>query len=612
MAVDALVAGLRPMVADAGRPVLLTDLEGRVLLASAELGRRLGVDPGALAGEPLYDTGPDGSPTDVPMLVTGLLTNGRGAAASRARLRSATGDALPVSLHFSLVRGEEGLPAGLLVEVEDDPDAAVAGPVALDARPDRLGGLTGMADAGTVVPDPDARPSPLPTRGTDGEPTTPPDTTGPVTPGPGGDALTGLPDRAMLLEHLDHTLARTGEAVAVAVAFLDLDRFKRVNDTHGHEAGDRLLQLVADRLRRVLRPSDLVARLGGDEFVVVCDGVRDEHHAREIMDRITATVSDDPFDVGETRLEITASGGIALSVEHRDAERLLREADEAMYRSKRLGRGRLEVYDDDMRAATTHRRQLADDLAGGLDAGEIRVHYQPVYDLATRRPVAVEALARWRHPERGLVDPAEFIAIAEDTGLVVQLGLAVLHQACNEASRWAGRGHPLPVHVNLSTRQMAHVNLPLLVESILEAALLPADLLCVELTEATVMDDESISRENLAALCALGCGLVIDDFGSGVSSVGRIANLPVRALKIDRSFVERLDRPEERGTARAVIAFATALGITPIAEGVETEGQSEQLLELGCAAGQGFHLARPMGAEAIGDLLRAAAPLDRD
>ena len=418
------------------------------------------------------------------------------------------------------------------------------------------------------------------------------------------DALTDLPNRALLLDHLGLALARAERGTTgVALLFLDLDRFKSVNDGFGHEAGDELLVAVAGRLSEVLRPADTVARLGGDEFVILCEDVVDEHHAVAVAQRVLALIESKPFALQGSEVDVTASIGIALSPGGDGAhpEALLRDADAAMYRAKDLGRARLELFDESMRRRSAERLRLADELAESLDRGEIVLHYQPCVSLATGRVTAVEALARWDHPQRGLLGPVEFIELAEETGLIVGLGLRVLTEACNQARRWAdGLGADAPrVHVNLSARQLTAANLAVLVRRVLEASGLAPDRLCLEITESVLMDDAPAVIEALRRLKDIGVVLAIDDFGTGYSSLSYLRRFPVDVLKVDQTFIHGLGPdPEDSAIVAAIVSLAETLGLEAIAEGVETREQLEQLRELGCESAQGYLFAtagRPRG-----------------
>jgi diguanylate cyclase (GGDEF)-like protein/PAS domain S-box-containing protein len=412
------------------------------------------------------------------------------------------------------------------------------------------------------------------------------------------DPLTDLPNRAMLLQLVEHALHRAERADGlVALLFLDLDRFKTVNDNLGHDVGDELLVEVARRISETLRPTDTVARLGGDEFVVLCEDVRDEHQAVAITQRITASIEQQAFEVGGAVLPITASVGIALSGDvDAHPEGLLRDADAAMYRAKDRGRARHELFDDEMRRRTTHRLSLADELAVGIERGQISVHYQPIIDLTTGRVEGVEALARWDHPTRGTLPPIEFIGLAEETGLIVGLGLSVLSRACDQARRWEVElGNRAPkVHVNLSARQLSAANLPRLVEGVIDQSLIDPERLCLEVTESVLMDDAATSVTVLEELKAIGVELAIDDFGTGYSSLAYLRRFPVDVLKIDRSFVDGLGPdPDDSAIVSVIVGLAQTLGLGCVAEGVETVEQLSGLRSLGCELAQGYYFARP-------------------
>jgi len=422
------------------------------------------------------------------------------------------------------------------------------------------------------------------------------------------DAHTRLPNRSLLIDHLELALARSErDHHMVALMFLDLDRFKTVNDTHGHDAGDELLAQAARRLSRVLRPGDTVARIGGDEFVVLAEDIEDEDHAVVIARRIAAAIDSAPFLLREESFDVTASIGVALT-RGGDAhpESLLRDADAAMYRAKDMGRNRIELFDESMRQRAAQRNELADQLATGIEEDNIAVHYQPCVDLITGTITGVEALARWQHPIRGILSPYEFIALAEDTGLIVGLGLAVLVKACQQAFEWHERfGSASPVvHVNLSARQLTASNLPTLVEGVLVGTGLPPSKLCLEITESVLMDDAASVIDTLWALKGIGVSLAIDDFGTGYSSLSYLRRFPVDVLKVDQSFVDGLGPdPEDSAIVAAIVNLAATLELDAIAEGVETVEQLERLRSLGCRSGQGFYFAKPQPAEAITELL---------
>ena len=426
------------------------------------------------------------------------------------------------------------------------------------------------------------------------------------------DALTGLPNRALFVDRLGEAIERrvtgTGE---VAVAFIDLDNFKVINDSLGHGAGDRLLTAVADRLSSVLREGDVVARFGGDEFTVFLRDVVDEAHALRIAERI-ATVLRPPFVLDGEQRFLTASLGVTVTgPDNTKPAELVRDADAAMYRAKEHGKARCEVFDDSMRARAVERLDLESGLRHALEREELRLLYQPEVDLASGRIVAVEALLRWAHPVHGIVSPAKFIPIAEQSGLIVPIGEWVLREACMAAAKWrhepAGRG--LEIAVNLSPRQLGSVDLLDVVSRAIEDADLEPSALCLEITETALMADMRSATETLQALKRLGVRLAIDDFGIGYSSLMHLKQLlPVDLLKIDKSFVDGvIEFEEDRAIVEAVINLAASLGVEAIAEGVETGEQASVLREMHCGLAQGFHFARPVDPEAIAQLLVAQA-----
>jgi diguanylate cyclase (GGDEF)-like protein/PAS domain S-box-containing protein len=423
------------------------------------------------------------------------------------------------------------------------------------------------------------------------------------------DPLTGLPNRTLLLDHLELELARAErDDRLVAVLFLDLDRFKQVNDTLGHDAGDDLLAQAARRISGVVRPADTVARMGGDEFVILCGDVEDQDHATAVAQRVAAAIETRPFLLAGHDLPITASIGIALSPGgEAHPEAILRDADAAMYRAKDLGRARLEIYDESMRRRTAHRLELSEELANSIAAGEIAVRFQPGVNLDTGRVFCVEALARWDHPTRGTMLPHEFIGLAEDTGLIVGLGLRVLSTACEHGRRWEeSLGADAPrVHVNLSARQLTTSNLPVLVQGVLDGSGLTPSRLCLEITESVLMDDASAVIDTLWELKAIGVTLAIDDFGTGYSSLSYLRRFPVDVLKVDQSFVSGLGPdPEDSTIVAAIVNLANTLELEAIAEGVETFDQLERLRGLGCHLAQGHYFAEPGEADAVTEMIK--------
>ena len=426
------------------------------------------------------------------------------------------------------------------------------------------------------------------------------------------DPLTDLPNRSLLLDHLDLALSRTTrDDSRVALLFLDLDRFKSINDTMGHDAGDDLLVEVARRLSTIVRPSDTVARLGGDEFVVLCNEVADEHHALAVAQRVLSVIEAEPFRLWGTKVAVTASIGIALSPVGIPAhpEALLRDADAAMYRAKENGRARLELFDEAMRIRASRRLELADELARAVEQGDIFVHYQPCIDLPTGRMTGVEALARWSHPVRGMLPPSEFIPIAEETGLIVGLGLRVLATACRQIRVWEDLlGDDAPrVHVNLSARQLSANNLPVIVQQLVDQVQIDPGNLCLEITESVLMEDAASAVDALTRLKDLGIALAIDDFGTGYSSLSYLRRFPVDVIKVDRSFVSGLGPdPEDSAIVAAIISLSQSLDLEPLAEGVETPEQVALLESFGCTGAQGYLFAKPMTADELTPLLLAS------
>jgi diguanylate cyclase (GGDEF)-like protein len=411
------------------------------------------------------------------------------------------------------------------------------------------------------------------------------------------DGLTGLPNRALVMDRLARAAARLDRGTGhVALVFLDLDHFKHVNDSLGHRAGDEVLREVADRLRAATRPGDTVGRFGGDEFVVLCVDVEDEQMALAIAERLQGAFAA-PFRAGGDEHALGASMGIALLDGAHDVEALLRDADAAMYRAKERGRARVELVDTGMRAWADGRLQTAAGLRRALDNADLEVHYQPIMSLVDGTVVAAEALVRWRHPERGLLGPGEFVGVAEESGLIVPLGRRVLEIACAQAAAWAAlrpAGAPLPVHVNLSPRQLHDPGLVEAVRRTLRDTGATPAAIALEITESTLIDRGPARLELLEQLRELGVQLLLDDFGTGFSSLSLLAQLPVGGLKIDRAFVAGL-ADAHAPIVDAILRLARAFELPVVAEGVETDSQLLALRRMGCELGQGhlFAPARP-------------------
>ena len=402
------------------------------------------------------------------------------------------------------------------------------------------------------------------------------------------DELTGLPNRALLNDRLTHALQRSRrEQTAVAVLFLDLDRFKFVNDSLGHDAGDRLLTQVAQRMLDGLRSSDTVARLGGDEFVVVVEDVKNDLEVHAAVARVAALL-EEPFEVDSETLFVSASIGVSVATDEADAADLLREADDAMYRAKQRGRRSVEYQTGREQTSASTRLARVTGLHRALERDELVVYYQPVVDIRSRRPVALEALVRWNHPDLGLVPPGDFIPLAEDTGLIVPLGWRVLEHARHRLDRRPD----LAIAVNVSARQLSETDFVPRVTQLF--ASVPRGSLTLEITESLLIDDPDNIAATLAALDDVGIRIALDDFGTGYSSLSNLSTLPIHQLKIDRSFVAGLgERPESEALVSGIINLGHGLELEVVAEGVETEQQARRLERLDCDFAQGFFFGRP-------------------
>jgi diguanylate cyclase (GGDEF)-like protein len=416
------------------------------------------------------------------------------------------------------------------------------------------------------------------------------------------DSLTGLPNRALFLDRLEHAEARaTRTGSPVAVLFLDLDSFKKVNDRLGHVAGDELLVLVAGRLRRCMRPSDTAARFGGDEFAMLLEDMAPDASPALVAERVLQDLTK-PFTIQGQEVLISASVGIASSQDRADDD-LLRNADLAMYRAKSAGKGRFQQFEAGMHVVVLERLELEVDLQRALHRRELEVHFQPIVELATGRTVAVEALLRWNHPTRGLIGPDEFIPMAEETGAIHAFGQWVLSEACRQAVEWnAGvcNDDPISIGVNLSGRQLDDSALVNLVAAVLEETGLPPELLILEITETILMQDLEGTISKLSELRELGVRLSVDDFGTGYSSLQYLRRFPLDSLKIAKSFVDGVAGPsQDAAVARAIVDLGETFNLRVVAEGVEAIEQHERLLELGCEFGQGYLFARPARASEI-------------
>ena len=417
------------------------------------------------------------------------------------------------------------------------------------------------------------------------------------------DSLTGLPNRLSFVDALGDALSKASiSGSPVGILFLDLDHFKLINDSLGHHAGDALLRVVAPRLRAHLRPGDVVARFGGDEFGILIDRLADEGEALAIADRVASAFTQ-PFSIDGVDHFVSASIGVAVAgaSEERNvnAELLIRDADAAMYRAKEGGRARCVLFDAEMRAGAMRRLEVERELREAIDRDELALFYQPVVNLRSGEITGLEALVRWRHPERGTLDPADFVSIAEDSGLIEPIGRWVQERACRQALAWhqlRPDSRPFDVAVNLSARQVSHRDLPATVEEIIARTGLDPVHLRLEITESVLVEESATAISSLHALNELGVRLVLDDFGTGYSSLAYLNRFPFHALKIDRSFVEALGIEQEpTAIVEAIIGMARALSLEVIAEGVESEVQLSELRRLGCDYAQGhlFHPAMP-------------------
>jgi diguanylate cyclase (GGDEF)-like protein len=429
------------------------------------------------------------------------------------------------------------------------------------------------------------------------------------------DSLTGLPNRAMFTELLKAEIesSKRHNDHLFAVLFLDLDRFKNINDSLGHTHGDLLLVAFAERLERTLRPIDTLARFGGDEFAILLSGMTDATDAVRVAQRIHDELTQ-PFTLDKNSAFATASIGIALSSSGYDRpEDILRDADTAMYRAKENGKARYEVFDHGMHARAVSRLQLESDLRQAVEQKEFCVYYQPIVSLETGRLAGFEALVRWNHPRRGLVSPADFIPVAEETGLIVPIGEWVLTEACARVREWqlAFPSHrSLSLSVNLSARQVAQADLLDRIKEALENSKLAAHCLKLEITESVVMENAEAAALMFKQLRALGVQLSIDDFGTGYSSLSYLHRFPLNYLKIDRSFVSRMTTDSENAIVRTISTLARNLGMEVIAEGIETEEQYQQLRLLGCEFGQGFLFSQPVDGKSVLHLLAQDARRD--
>jgi diguanylate cyclase (GGDEF)-like protein len=415
------------------------------------------------------------------------------------------------------------------------------------------------------------------------------------------DALTGLPNRTLILDRVQQMLARSARSQApVAALFIDLDNFKSINDTLGHSVGDELLRAVTARLNGVIRDADALGRLGGDEFVVISEELSLSAGPELIAERLLDALKH-PFNLGldkAIRVTVTASIGIAMG-EHISPEELLRDADIAMYRAKWDGRNRYVVFETGMQDTIQKRMELEMDLREALKNDELFLAYQPTIDLSDMSPTGVEALIRWKHPVRGIVQPDDFVPLLEETGLITEVGRWVLGEACSQGAAWRAAGYPIGMAVNVSGRQLDTDELIVDIEEALDHSGLEAEALTIEITETTLMRNADDTARRLTAIKQLGVRIAIDDFGTGYSSLAHLQRFPVDALKIDRSFISGLRHNQEGETlVRTLVQLGKALSIETFAEGIEQQRDLSLLLDERCDSGQGFLFARPLDAAA--------------
>jgi diguanylate cyclase (GGDEF)-like protein len=412
------------------------------------------------------------------------------------------------------------------------------------------------------------------------------------------DPLTLLANRSLFRDRVEHAVAvsrRNGRGVAVM--FVDLDNFKRINDSLGHAQGDRVLHKSAQRLVKSTRTGDTVARLGGDEFAVLLENLMSKEQVIEIAARIVESLQES-LDLPGADMRVAASVGVAFATPDDGVEELMRNADVAMYSAKSQGKARFIVYEPAMQRAASRRQELESEIQTALNESQFLLHYQPIVELHSGYLLGVEALVRWRHPDRGLIGPSEFISVTEETGQIVTLGRWVLAQACREVRVWQARlpeGRQVRVGVNVSAVQLSKSDICADVKKALALSEIDPGCLVIELTESVLMQNSEDVLATLTQLKKLGVRIAIDDFGTGYSSLSYLHRFPIDILKIDRTFVEQLGNIQEgAGLARAIITLGDTLGLEVVAEGIELEQQQRELIELGCVAGQGYYYSRPV------------------
>jgi diguanylate cyclase (GGDEF)-like protein len=425
------------------------------------------------------------------------------------------------------------------------------------------------------------------------------------------DSLTGLPNRSLLIERLRHAMRRAARHPdnLFAVLFLDLDRFKDINDNLGHFAGDELLRAVARRLEACIRPEDTVARLSGDEFAILLESITDTSDAGRVAERIEEALS---FPINLAGAEVTTSvsmGIVTSSMAHDQPDQILRSADMAMYRAKAAGRARYEMFDRAMHTDALERLRLETDLRRAVELSEFVLHYQPVVSLRTGRVTGLEALVRWQHPERGLVHPMDFIPVAEETGLIVPIGKWVLAEALRQIAEWQKahpRKDPLTIGVNLSVKQFSQPDLADQIRHAIELTAVAPSSLCLEITEAAIIEKGRAAVSMLSRIRELGVQVYLDDFGTGYSSLSYLHGLPIDAIKIDRAFVSSMDTDDKNlRLVRTILTLAEIVGVRAEAEGISTSEQLRELRALNCEQGQGYLFSAPITRDAVNEVLSA-------